>query len=83
VVTVNRAVAVAEADGPHAGLALLRPLEADERLARYQPLHAARAELLRRTGDEEAAQAAYQRAIDLSGNRQERQALQRRAATSP
>jgi RNA polymerase sigma-70 factor (ECF subfamily) len=83
VVTVNRAVAVAEADGPHAGLALLRPLEADDRLARYQPLHAARAELLRRAGDEEGAQAAYQQAIDLSDNQQEKHALQRRAATSP
>jgi RNA polymerase sigma-70 factor (ECF subfamily) len=79
VVTINRAVAVAEADGPHAGLALLQPLEHDERLARYQPLHAARAELLRRTGDEDGARAAYQRAIDLSTNEAERRALRRRA----
>ncbi|OWY59667.1 RNA polymerase subunit sigma-24, partial [cyanobacterium TDX16] len=83
VVTINRAVAVAEADGPLAGLALLGPLEADGRLERYQSLHAARADLLRRAGDEEAAQAAYQRAIDLSDNQQERQALQRRAASPP
>ena len=46
VVAVNRAVAVGFADGPRAGLALLDAAAQDERLARYQPLHAARAELL-------------------------------------
>ena len=48
VVTVNRAVAVGFADGPRAGLAILDAVAGDERLARYQPLHAARAELLAR-----------------------------------
>ncbi|HEY3187119.1 MAG TPA: sigma-70 family RNA polymerase sigma factor, partial [Solirubrobacteraceae bacterium] len=48
VVEVNRAVAVAFASGPAAGLELLAPLLADPGLERYQPLHAAHAELLRR-----------------------------------
>ena len=51
VVTVNRAVAVGFADGPRAGLAILDAVAGDERLARYQPLHAARAELLARAGE--------------------------------
>jgi RNA polymerase sigma-70 factor (ECF subfamily) len=51
VVTVNRAVAVGFAEGPVAGLAILDGLDAAARLERYQPLHAARAELLRRAGD--------------------------------
>ena len=51
VVELNRAVAVGFADGPEAGLALLEPLLGDARLERYQPLHAAHAELLRRAGD--------------------------------
>jgi RNA polymerase sigma-70 factor (ECF subfamily) len=80
VVEVNRAVAVALADGPEAGLAILAPLNADARLDRYQPLHAARAELLRRAGDTGAARAAYARAIELSTNAVERQELVRRAA---
>jgi predicted RNA polymerase sigma factor len=44
----------------------------------YQPLHAARAELLRRAGDATAADAAYEAAIALSGNASERAALERR-----
>jgi RNA polymerase sigma-70 factor (ECF subfamily) len=83
VVTLNRAVAVAYAEGPRAGLALLAPLADDARLARYQPLAAARAELLRRAGDAEAAAAAYRRAIELTANEREREALERRAHVSP
>jgi len=79
VVAVNRAVAVAMARGAPAGLALLAPLEADPRLDGYQPLHAARAELLRRAGDPAAARAAYARAIALSANAREREELERRA----
>ena len=45
VVTLNRASAIAQADGPHAGLAALRALDTDERLDHYQPLHATRAEI--------------------------------------
>ena len=51
VVEVNRAVALAFAGGPQAGLELLAPLLDDAGLERYQPLHAAHAELLRRTRD--------------------------------
>jgi RNA polymerase sigma-70 factor, ECF subfamily len=79
VVAVNRAVAVGFADGPRAGLALLDAAAADERLARYQPLHAARAELLARAGED--ADAAYARAIELSDNEAERAALSRRRAS--
>ena len=58
-VELNRAVAVGLADGPPAGLELLGPLIADPALERYQPLHAAQAELLSRVGD---AAGAYERA---------------------
>jgi RNA polymerase sigma-70 factor, ECF subfamily len=81
VVAINHAVAVAHASGPDAGLELLALLEHDERLDRYQPLHAARAELLRRSGDPAGAGAAYARAIALSGNARERAALERRRGT--
>jgi RNA polymerase sigma-70 factor, ECF subfamily len=74
VVAVNRAVAIGFAAGPAAGLAALPD---DERLARYQPLHAARAELLRRAGDVEGADAALQAAIELSASEAERSALRR------
>ena len=73
VITINRAVAVGFADGPEAGLALLDTVEG---LERYQPLHAARADLLRRAGDREAADAAYATAIELSANEAERAALE-------
>jgi RNA polymerase sigma-70 factor (ECF subfamily) len=80
VVTINRAVALALADGPHVGLAVLDGLDVDERLDRYQPLHAARAELLARAGDTDGAAEAYRRAIALTGNAAERRALEARAA---
>ena len=59
---------------------MLATLEGDERLARYQPLHAARAELLARSGDVAGAAAAYRTAIELSQNAAERRALEARAA---
>jgi RNA polymerase sigma-70 factor (ECF subfamily) len=77
-VAVNRAVAVAFASGPQAGLELLAPLLGDPALARYQPLQAAHAELLRRAGDEAGAARAYERAIELSANAVERAELARR-----
>ncbi len=79
VVTINHAAALAMADGPHVGLALLNGLDVDERLDRYQPLHATRAELLARTGDLEGAAAAYRTAIELSDNSAERAALRARS----
>jgi RNA polymerase sigma-70 factor, ECF subfamily len=78
VVELNRAVAVGLADGPAAGLALLEPLLADPALERYQPLHAAHAELLRRADDAEGAARAYERAIALTANAVERAELERR-----
>jgi RNA polymerase sigma-70 factor (ECF subfamily) len=78
VVTINRAVAVGFAEGPEAGLAILDALAPDPRLDRYQPLHAVRADLLRRAGDAAGAGRAYAAAIALSGNPAERAALERR-----
>lgn len=80
VVELNRAVAVAFASGPRAGLELLAPLLADPALERYQPLYAAHAELLRRAGDPAAAAQAYERGIALSANEVERAELERRLA---
>ncbi len=76
VVEVNRAVAVAMAFGPQAGLDLLRQLEsqADE----FYPYHAARADLLRRLNQRGDAADAYQRALALCGNSAEHAYLQRR-----
>ncbi|MDQ6816987.1 MAG: RNA polymerase sigma factor [Actinomycetota bacterium] len=81
VIEVNRAVAVAFAVGAERGLELLRPLLHEPTLERYQPLHAAHAELLRRTGDGAGAAEAYERAIALSANAVERAELQRRLAS--
>jgi len=78
VVEVNRAVAIAWVSGPHAGLELLAPLLEDPRLARYQPLYAAQAELLRRYGDREGARRAYERALELTANAVEQSELERR-----
>ena len=78
VVELNRAVAVGLAAGPAAGLDLLEPLLADPALERYQPLHAAHADLLRRAGDAEGAARAYEQAIALSANAVEREELERR-----
>jgi RNA polymerase sigma-70 factor, ECF subfamily len=78
VVELNRATAVGFAHGAQAGLELLAPLLEDPTLERYQPLHAAHAELLRRAGDVEGAAGAYERAIALSANAIERDELQRR-----
>ncbi len=81
VVEVNRAFALAQAFGPQAGLEHLAPLLHDATLAEYQPLHAAHAELLRRAGDAEGADAAFARAIALTANAVQRAGLERRRAT--
>jgi RNA polymerase sigma-70 factor (ECF subfamily) len=80
VIRVNRAAALAFAGAPEAGLELVRPLLDDARLRDYAPLHAAHAELLRRTGAPEDAAAAYDRAIAATGNAVERAELERRRA---
>lgn len=64
VVALNRAVAVAELDGPEVALSLIEPLALDG----YHPWHAARADLLRRLGRSTQAQAAYTRAIETAVN---------------
>jgi RNA polymerase sigma-70 factor (ECF subfamily) len=76
VVELNRAVAIAMADGPDAGLRLLDPLAGD--LDRYHLFHAARADLLRRAGDRAGADLAYERALELVTNDAERRYLERR-----
>ena len=78
VVELNRAVAVAMADGPLAGLALLSQAELAAPLAHYYLYHATRADLLRRSGRMDEALQAYQRALDLCQNTVERAFLLRR-----
>ena len=78
VVALNRAVAVAMADGPMRGLALLDQLETEKTLTQYHLYHAARADLLRRAGWLEEAQTAYKRALQLTHNDVERHFLERR-----
>ena len=75
-VRLNRAVAVAEADGPAAGLALLAELA--EPLAGFHLLSATRADLLRRLGRTAEAAAAYEEAIAGAGNAADRDFLTRR-----
>jgi RNA polymerase sigma-70 factor (ECF subfamily) len=79
-VELNRAVAVAEADGPAAGLALADRLAADGTLAGYYLLPATRADLLRRLGRRDEAAAAYRAALDLAPTSPERRFLARRLA---
>ncbi len=80
VVAINRAVALAELEGPAAGMALLDTLQSDRRLAEYQPYWAARAELLARLESSGAAREAYTRAIGLEADPAVRRFLQRRLA---
>jgi RNA polymerase sigma-70 factor (ECF subfamily) len=78
VVELNRAVAVALAEGPAAGLVIVEALAAGGELAEYHLLHAARADLLRRLGRRTEAAAAYERALTLATNEPERAFLARR-----
>jgi RNA polymerase sigma-70 factor (ECF subfamily) len=78
VVAINRAVAIAEAQGVQTGLATLAALSGDARLADYQPYWAARAGLLARADDLSGADAAYERAIGLESDPAVRRFLQRR-----
>ena len=80
VVELNRAVAVAMADGPEAGLQLVDALEASGALAGYYLLPATRADLLRRLGRSSEAAAAYRRALELAATDAERRYLARRLA---
>ncbi len=78
VVELNRAVAVAMADGPAAGLALVERLEASGALAGYRLLPATRADLLRRLDRRPEAAAAYREALALAANDADRRYLTRR-----
>ena len=80
VVALNRAVAVAEVEGPGPALDVVDALAADRALQSFAPLHAARADLLRRLGRDEEAAAAYSEAARLTGNPAERAFLEGRAA---
>jgi RNA polymerase sigma-70 factor (ECF subfamily) len=80
VVMLNRAVALALAEGPEAGLAQIQELERDGRLAGYRYLPAAKADLLRRLGRREEAAQAYRAAMALTENSAERDFLGRRIA---
>jgi RNA polymerase sigma-70 factor, ECF subfamily len=76
VVELNRAIAVAETEGPDAGLAIIDRIPLDT----LHYLHAARGELLRRAGRTAEARAAYQRALALVHDDAESRLLQRRLA---
>ena len=76
VIALNRAIAVAELDGPEVALATVDRLE--PRLADYHAYHATRADLLRRLGRSRQSRAAYDRAIGLAGNTAETAYLTRR-----
>jgi RNA polymerase sigma-70 factor (ECF subfamily) len=78
IVSLNRAVAVAMAEGPGAGLALIDALAKADDLANYHLLHAARADLLRRLGSLPEAAVSYERALALVTNDSERRFLERR-----
>jgi RNA polymerase sigma-70 factor (ECF subfamily) len=77
VVELNRAVAVAMAEGPQRGLEVIDRIEG---LEEYRHLHSARADLLRRLGRADEAAAAYRRALDLAVQPAERAFLKRRLA---
>ena len=78
VVTMNRAIAVAELEGPQMALEILDRLELDE----YRYYHSTRAEILRRLGREEEARNAYERALELTWPGAEQRCLERRLADS-
>jgi RNA polymerase sigma-70 factor, ECF subfamily len=74
IVTVNRAVALAQLEGPEAALALLDGLDLDG----YVYFHSTRADFLRRLGRDDEAQAAYGRALEIAETEPERRFLQSR-----
>ncbi|BCY10297.1 RNA polymerase sigma factor [Actinoplanes sp. L3-i22] len=80
VVTLNRAVALAEVEGPAAGLALLAGLDGDERLAGHHRLWSVRAHLLEKAGDEAGAYSWYRRAARATASLAEQRYLEGRAS---
>ncbi|MFJ5837550.1 RNA polymerase sigma factor [Streptomyces shenzhenensis] len=79
-VTLNRAIALAETEGPHAGLALLSTLDSDERMAGHHRLLAVRGHLLERTGDLAGAHEHYRRAAKATAGIAEQRYLESRAS---
>jgi RNA polymerase sigma factor (sigma-70 family) len=77
---LNHAVAVAMVQGPRAGLALLAPLDADDRMAGHHRLHAVRAHLLAMAGDHAGARASYRTAARRTTSLPEQRYLEARAA---
>jgi RNA polymerase sigma-70 factor (ECF subfamily) len=78
IVALNRAVAVAMANGPRAGIAEIDRLAASSDLGNYHLMHAARADLYRRLGERDEAAKHYQQALSLVTNESERRFLERR-----
>jgi RNA polymerase sigma-70 factor (ECF subfamily) len=78
IVSLNRAVAVAMAEGPQPALDLIAELAASGELDDYHLLHAARADMLRRLGSNDEAAASYETALRLASNDSERRFLERR-----
>lgn len=78
VVRLNQAAAIAMAEGPEAGLAVIGELVAEGDLEDYLFLHSTRADLLRRAGREEEARAAYDRSLELARNEADARFLRRR-----
>ncbi|MGW4767173.1 RNA polymerase sigma factor [Nocardia sp. NPDC004278] len=76
IIALNRAIAVAELDGPQVALAAVDCLQ--DKLAGYHAYHATRADLLRRLGQSQQSRAAYDKAIELAGNTAETAYLTRR-----
>jgi RNA polymerase sigma-70 factor, ECF subfamily len=80
VVELNRAVAVAMAYGPEAGLAVVDQLADEPALRNYHLLPSVRGDLLRKLGRNAEAQSEFERAAALTGNERERRLSQRRAS---
>jgi RNA polymerase sigma-70 factor, ECF subfamily len=78
IVSLNRAVAIAMAEGPQPALELIDELAATGELDDYHLLHAARADMLRRLGANEEAAESYKTALNLASNDNERRFLERR-----
>ncbi|HKS57486.1 MAG TPA: DUF6596 domain-containing protein [Steroidobacteraceae bacterium] len=83
VVAINRALAIAEVEGPEAAVQALKDIATDARLDQYQPYWAARAELLSKTGAFDEAREAYDMAIGLEHEPAVRTFLQKRQAALP
>ena len=79
-VQINRALALSYARSPSEALDLIDEAASDGQLDQYQPYYAARADLLDRNGDKEAAKQALLKAVELSDNQAERAFLQAKIA---